>query len=207
MRTWKYTLLLVCIPALLSAQTSRDSVQHAASDSSHAQRTKKDSVFVMTKSPLEATLLSAVIPGAGQFYNEDYLKIPVIWIAGGFFLYEFIHNNNQFIYYQNIYFNSTDTTIRGTPQYFNLKESYRDARDLDGAYMFLIYALNILDAYVSSHLFDFNVSDVKLKNQLGDGFDKDLHNAFDDRLIKDAHIVPYITPYNGIGASLYLNFR
>ena len=68
--------------------------------------------------------------------------------------------------YQNLYFNSPDSTIRGSQQYFNQKESFRDARDMDGAYLLLIYALNIADAYVSAHLFDFTVSDTKFVREI-----------------------------------------
>ncbi|MCK7523067.1 MAG: DUF5683 domain-containing protein [Ignavibacteriales bacterium] len=40
---------------------------------------KSDSVFISTKSPWTAVLMSAVIPGAGQIYNESYWKAPLIW--------------------------------------------------------------------------------------------------------------------------------
>ncbi|HZV12374.1 MAG TPA: DUF5683 domain-containing protein, partial [Candidatus Kapabacteria bacterium] len=145
------------------------------------------SVFVMKKSPLLATLLSAALPGAGQFYNEDYIKIPFIWAAVGFFGYEVISNNNQFIKYQDMYFNSPDSTIRGTQQYFNLKEQYRDDRDSYFSFFVLAYALNILDAYVGAHLFDFNVGD--------------------SHIIQQARFAPYYGTHNDVGLSFQLQFR
>src|SRR5689334_7605614 len=33
--------------------------------------------------PGRAALYSAIIPGAGQFYNKDYWKIPIIYAALG----------------------------------------------------------------------------------------------------------------------------
>ncbi len=154
-------LAVSCAPRCAAAQMKRDAAPDTTqtSDTSHA---RMDTLFHMTKDPLKATLLSTFLPGAGQIYNQDYWKAPVIWAACGFFAYLFITYNNQFVHYQSLYFNSPDSTIRGSQQYFNLKESYRDARDMDGAYFFMVYVLNIADAYVSSHLFDFTVSDTKL---------------------------------------------
>ena len=40
-----------------------------------------------TKSPHTASILSAVLPGAGQFYNEKYWKIPIVYGAMGAALY------------------------------------------------------------------------------------------------------------------------
>jgi hypothetical protein len=168
--------ILIIIPAITTAQMKDDS-SRVAHDSAVVPN---DSLFHMTKSPLAATLLSAAIPGAGQFYNEDYWKIPVIWAASAYFLYYVITYNDSFVKYQNIYFNSPDTLERGAQKNYNQKEAFRDARDIDGAFVFLIYALNVLDAYVSAHLFDFNVSDSKI--------------------IRDVRIEPYFgipgTPYN-----------
>ena len=45
--------------------------------------------FKMKKSPTTAVLLSAVLPGAGQFYNESYWKIPIIGGLVGYFGYEY----------------------------------------------------------------------------------------------------------------------
>ena len=35
------------------------------------------------KSPTKAMLMSAVLPGLGQFYNKSYWKIPIIYGLAG----------------------------------------------------------------------------------------------------------------------------
>src|SRR5205085_8046822 len=48
-----------------------DSTFTTIKDTSKSVLTKKEKSFRMRKSPLVATLLSAVVPGAGQFYNQS----------------------------------------------------------------------------------------------------------------------------------------
>ena len=123
---------------------------------------KKDTAytFKMTRSPGKAMLYSAVLPGAGQFYNESYWKIPIIWGIGGYFVYEIVKNNNNYIDYRDLYANSqTPENPNGDLRYKNLREFYRDQRDQFYLYAGLVYLINLVDAYVDAHLFDFDVSD------------------------------------------------
>ena len=123
---------------------------------------KKDTAytFKMTRSPGKAMLYSAVLPGAGQFYNESYWKIPIIWGIGGYFVYEIVKNNNNYIDYRDLYANSQTPEIpNGDLRYKNLREFYRDQRDQFYLYAGLVYLVNLVDAYVDAHLFDFDVSD------------------------------------------------
>jgi TM2 domain-containing membrane protein YozV len=133
----------------------------AASVTAHAADTARTedraAVFAMSRSPLTATLLSAVAPGSGQIYNGQWWKAPVVWALGGLLLYKVIGDNNRYLDAQDAYFNSTDSTIRRSQAYFSLKEQFRDDRDYYGAFLFLLYALNVADAYVGAHLFDFPV--------------------------------------------------
>ncbi|MEO6695669.1 MAG: DUF5683 domain-containing protein [Ignavibacteria bacterium] len=116
--------------------------------------------FTMKKNPLKAVLYSAVIPGAGQFYNESYWKIPVIAAAGGYFLYEVIKNNNRFIDFRDQYANSqTPENPQGELLLKDLREFYSDQRDNFIIYSVILYAVNLIDAYVDAQLYDFDVSD------------------------------------------------
>jgi len=113
----------------------------------------KDSAFVMTKSPWGAVLRSAIIPGWGQFYNESYLKIPVIWGLAVWFGYEWQQNNDLYVYYRNRYVR-TENNLDKLNRTF-----YRDQRDLFTIYMVITYVANLIDAYVDANLFDFDVSE------------------------------------------------
>jgi hypothetical protein len=108
-------------------------------------------VFVMQKSPWGAVGRSAILPGWGQIYNESYWKAPVIWGVMGWFAYAWIDNNNNYIDYKDLY------SQTGESIYLDYRNFYRDQRDEFAIYMLLTYFLNLVDAYVDAHLFDFNV--------------------------------------------------
>lgn len=113
-----------------------------------------------TKSPGLAMLFSALVPGAGQVYNESYLKVPVIVGFGVYFGAEWIHFNNLTRQYRDLYAASiTDTTTSGNENYRRSREFYKDQRDAFTWYFAILYLLNIADAFVDASLFNFNVSD------------------------------------------------
>ncbi len=114
---------------------------------------KTDTVFIMQKSPWGAVLRSAVIPGWGQLYNESYWKIPVVWGFAGWFVYNWIDTNDKYIKSRDLYI-ETDQRI-----YLLRRDFYRDQRDNFAVYLVLTYLLNLVDAYVDAHLFDFTVSE------------------------------------------------
>ncbi len=116
--------------------------------------------FQMKKKPWKAVLYSAILPGAGQFYNESYWKIPVIGVLGGYFVYELVRNNNKYIQYKTEFANSqSQQDPSGDPQLQSLREFYRDQRDNFIIYSMILYVVNLIDAYVDAQLYDFDVSD------------------------------------------------
>lgn len=116
--------------------------------------------FVMKKSPLKAVLLSAALPGLGQYYNESYWKIPIVALAGGYFGYEIIHQNNIFLDYKEQYIASqTPENPNGNQQILVTRNFYKDQRDKFIFYFGIFYVVNLVDAYVDAHLYDFDVSD------------------------------------------------
>jgi len=123
--------------------------------------------FIMKKSPLGAVIRSAILPGLGQFYNESYWKIPIIWGALGYLSYNWINQNNEFKNYRDLYTQSiSSSNPEGNLRFRNLREFYRDQRDLTAVFIGLTYLLNIIDAYVDAHLFDFDVSPSPLERNI-----------------------------------------
>ncbi len=112
-----------------------------------------DTSFRMTKSPWGAVLRSAIIPGWGQFYNESYLKIPVVTGILGWFAYHYLQNNSNYKDSRELYIKT------GNSIYKNYREFYRDQRDLFAIYFGLAYLTNLVDAYVDAQLFDFSVKE------------------------------------------------
>ena len=116
-------------------------------------------------SPKKATLLSTFIPGAGQFYNKKYWKIPLIYGGGATFVY-FIGVNNRFYKkYTRLYEQKIDNTI--DELYKNIseeslrreRENWRRNRDLNYIGLGALYFLQIIDANVDAHLFQYDISD------------------------------------------------
>jgi hypothetical protein len=133
------------------------------SDSTQIKKTIKNSgikKFRMKKSPTTAVLLSAVLPGAGQFYNESYWKIPIIAGLVGYFGYEYFRQNNYYKDYRDQYSASqTPQNPEGNLSLKELREFYRDQRDDFIWYFTIVYVINLVDAYIDAHLFDFDVKD------------------------------------------------
>ncbi|MCX6167946.1 MAG: DUF5683 domain-containing protein [Ignavibacteriales bacterium] len=114
----------------------------------------------MKKSPWGAVLRSAVLPGFGQFYNESYWKIPVVWGVLGALGYQWSVNNNSYVLNKDKYAESFNTKAGGNITYYRMSQFYRDQRDLVAVFIGLTYFLNLVDAYIDAHLFDFDVSKI-----------------------------------------------
>jgi len=130
-----------------------------------------DAVLVYNRgkhSPAAATILSGLVPGMGQAYNGAYWKIPIIY--GGLSTCYFIvdWNNRGYKRFKTalIYLMDDDPAtideFEGTRSEDELRyymDSYRRNRDLSALGLAAVYVLNIIDANVDGHLYDWNVDD------------------------------------------------
>lgn len=114
--------------------------------------------FHPTKSPWLAVGLSAALPGAGQIYDAGYWKVPVIWGLGVYWLYEWRQLNTQYQDFRARYLESLQQSPGGNPIYLHNRDFYHDERDKFAWFLGGLYLLNLVDAYVGAHLYDFNVS-------------------------------------------------
>jgi len=85
----------------------------------------RESIPIFEKSPNKAILFSALFPGGGQFYTENYIK-GTIFLLG-----------------------------EGTLIYFTLKEKDKEKKSNLIWWTAAVHILNIADAYVSAHLYKF----------------------------------------------------
>lgn len=158
-------LILSCTSQKSFSQFKLNEIKlHESADNINSDTVPKKSnantVFKMKKDPWKAVLYSALLPGAGQVYNKSYWKVPVIAGLGGYFVYEYVRNNNKFIEYKDLYQNSQNTgNPSGDPQLLALREFYRDQRDNFIIYSVILYVVNLIDAYVDAQLYDFDVSE------------------------------------------------
>lgn len=108
------------------------------------------------KSPGLAMLFSALVPGAGQVYNESYWKAPLVLGLGIYFAAEFFINDRNAENYRQLYLASQVTGAN--PVYRKFRDDYKNLRDANAWYFVIVYVLNIVDAYVDASLFGFDVS-------------------------------------------------
>lgn len=124
-----------------------------------------DAMIVKTKgkhSPTTATILSTLVPGMGQVYNQKLWKVPVVF--GGMAALYYVIDFNQRGYKRfgeayKQYPNDEFGGIWGKTELLYLRDAYRRNRDLSIIGMFGIYILNIIDANVDAHFFDWDISD------------------------------------------------
>jgi hypothetical protein len=120
-------------------------------------------------SPALATILSAACPGVGQIYNRKYWKLPIVWGGIGAFGYLFLKQNANYLSYKRALAIRLDSDSSTVDQYVNkypnagtlkqVKENAQYNRDLMAILTGVFYILNIVDANVDGHLFDFDVSE------------------------------------------------
>lgn len=108
----------------------------------------------MQHNPQKALLLS-LLPGAGQVYNGQAWKLPIIYgaFAGvGYYIYQ---NYTEMVALRDDYLSAE---VRDSYQYSRYQAKNKKFQ------IFIIaavgvYGLNLLDAYVFGHLYDFQIND------------------------------------------------
>jgi hypothetical protein len=117
------------------------------------------------QSPHKAAMYSALIPGLGQIYNKKYWKLPIIYGATGLIIYAFDFNNEEYNKYNTAYskMESGEITsfmgVTDKSRILRAKDGARRNRDLNVISLAAIYLLNVLDATVDAHLFDYEIND------------------------------------------------
>ena len=120
-------------------------------------------------SPAKATLLSLAVPGLGQAYNKKYWKMPLVYAALGTSLYFALDQQSKFVDFKDALAKrlDDDPTTMDTKYMENFSDEnlrslidfHRKNRDLLVVTTAIAYALNVLDAAVDAHLYNFDVSD------------------------------------------------
>ena len=158
-------LIIVTIFVLLVL--SNVQAQIVVSDSLNVSDTIKNRL-TKVHSPTKAAIFSAAIPGLGQAYNKKYWKIPIIFVGIGTFLYFATSNHYSFKKFKTAYSMRIDGNENTIDQYDGLlsdegilsnMEYHQRNRDLSYIIAGLLYVLNIVDAAVDAHLFNFPKND------------------------------------------------
>ena len=134
----------------------------------------QDSTIIQLQhSPKKAAKRSAILPGLGQAYNKQYWKIPLVYGVLAVPVATYVYNNDlytktKFAYEARIQEADGDNSnvIKIDPALKNLSagslQSYRNIfrknRDYSIMWFILAWGINVVDASVSGHLKEFDVS-------------------------------------------------
>ena len=154
-----------------------------------AQLVQGDSAFVPVESshsPRGALWRSAAVPGWGQLYNKQPVKLPFIYAALGGLAYAAWNSQQDYSLYREAYqYKAWQELVDSGQESSNPKigfqgsydevaaefgaissrplrtqrNNFRRSRDLSFIGIGLVYGLAMLDAYVSAHLLDFDVGE------------------------------------------------
>ena len=121
--------------------------------------------------PTLASFYSAILPGLGQAYTGKYWKIPIVYGALGTGIGITLRNNrkaNEFreIYknrllgiYTDKYWGQTSNTRYSNEVIASQFEKHEKNKELSILITICLYALNIIDANITAHLQQYNISD------------------------------------------------
>lgn len=130
------------------------------------EEVRNASNIISVHSPTRATLYS-LLPGLGQIYNKQAWKVPIIYAAEGAVAYFAITNYKGAQRFKKEYKLRANGIEEGrNPDYenypdqsvYNLYYAYQKNFELSIMAGSLVYILNLVDAMVYGHLFNYDIS-------------------------------------------------
>jgi hypothetical protein len=137
-------------------------------DSATTVKAPPDTIDIKKHSALVAGLASAILPGAGQFYNKKYWKVPVLYAGIAVDIYFIVTNLKNYNEFRNAYIANINGDSGTTNPYafvysasdlLSIQAYYQKYYDLSIIIGVAIYAINILDAVVDAHLFYYDINE------------------------------------------------
>lgn len=168
--------LLVFVSTCTWAQTPPDSTQVKSVVVSKKERKPRN--------PIKASILSAVLPSAGQIYNRKWWKAPLVWggFTTAFLMHDFYYDKHKFYHQILIYkdqeeddavietyadnngdrftsLTGADVAALSQSKIQALNDEAEKRKQQIYLMTSLFYILQIVDASVDAHFSTFDVSD------------------------------------------------
>jgi len=136
-------------------------------DSTALPQPKFDQKLLRQPLPKKALTLSLILPGAGQAYNGRLWKLPLVYGAIGGMVYVIDFNQSRFkrlqtaldLKRQNLPHEFSGTGIDNERSLLALRDSYDKNRQLSYFGLFVVYALQGVEAFVDAHLQGFEINE------------------------------------------------
>ena len=110
-------------------------------------------------------LLSVVVPGGGQFYNESYYKAGLVFALEGYFIGRSIYNNKQANDYHDLMKVTTGDDFLENERLYN---KYYNRRQNDFWWLGTIIFFSMVDAFVDANLYNYEQERDKVHIMFGD---------------------------------------
>jgi len=166
MRLLCYSLLFLAFgPFAYGQSTPLNSAQsNTGGQQTNDQFRLKD---MFAGNPGKAALYSLVLPGAGQFYNKRYWKVPLALAAEGITVYILIDNINNYKKWNNEWefqlANMTNnpevTSIYDPAAIKRIRDNARQRKDYSWVALVGVHLIITAEAFIDRHLIEFDVSD------------------------------------------------
>ncbi len=152
-------------------------------ESVYIEGARVEEMFTEKKhSPHKATFYAAILPGLGQIYNKKYWKLPILYAGIGGAGYAIHFNSKYYKIYKSAYRDWiiqdpgnksyldvipagwTEEMLQDNASWFeqaleSKRQYYRRYRDLSYLLMVGVYIIQIVDATVDAHFYDFSIND------------------------------------------------
>jgi len=167
-----------------NAEVASDTTAQSVQSLQEAER----EAWLDEHTPKGALRRAAMLPGWGQIYNRQYYKLPIVYLAVGGIIATAIVLNSEYQLHRCAFrfiaweeeveqglaetnpFPECETDYQRLLDRFgrtelsaftieSLRNNLRRNRDLSLIGIGLVYGLTLIDAYISAHLLDFDVSE------------------------------------------------
>ena len=134
--------------------------------------TTQDSIYKYfpNHSPSKATWMSAALPGLGQYYNQMYWKIPIIYAGFSTLIFFVAENKYQYNRFKDAYAISMEipdgqtssnylVTTYTSEQLLSQRDYYQSSLEMSYILTGVFYILQIVDAAVDANLYGYDIDD------------------------------------------------
>lgn len=165
-----YILFLLIIPFIGKSQLENTDNSPPIDSVDVASGSSDENIFtIFSGNPGRATLYSLILPGAGQFYNKRYWKIPLVYAMEGTVMYYLIKNRKTFKdfdqCYRTLVIDGIDNppavcqNIDNTNDAFTIRNAARSNMELSWVVLIGAHLLQTLEAFIDRHLIDFDTDE------------------------------------------------
>ncbi len=159
-----YSFIFLFLSSMMTAQVQDTVITDSIDpiEEPKKRRSYNGPLSMFAGNPGKAALYSLILPGAGQFYNKSYIKVPIVIGIEGAVIGLLVRNNRQYKRWDTELNNKLSMNVcNGLSQseLVTLRDRARRQRDITLISTILVHLFQVADAFIHRHLIEFDVSD------------------------------------------------